>query len=411
MWTDAPVVIVGAGPAGLVLGFVLHGAGVPFTIVERRARERSVARRRPDRSTTARSSCSPGRESVRPSSSSRSATACASSAQPTTGSSSITAGALTGGRPHFILPQQIVVERLCQGAVEAGFDIRFETSVAHAERRLGQEATVVVDAAGQQHELQPRLLVGCDGARSTIAPLIDARTHDYAPPARLLAMIGDTPPIVRRTVYGLTGGVCPRRCAAPRRRPGSTWRSTMRSRTRSADQARAALTTLLGLGRELDGVGLGNFSIVDLKVRMRESMQQGDVFVVGDAAHVISPFGGKGMNLAIADAVELGHAIAEYLSGGDGRARLDAYSSTRLPVIWRTQAFSNWMMRTVLTNAATATADTPTSLATQLMRMGRFRFEAYQHELGLADLGQTDGVGPWVAFADAAVAAGNPQAP
>src|SRR4249920_2929794 len=39
MWTDAPVVIVGAGPAGLVLGFILHRAGVPFTIVERRARD------------------------------------------------------------------------------------------------------------------------------------------------------------------------------------------------------------------------------------------------------------------------------------------------------------------------------------------------------------------------------------
>jgi p-hydroxybenzoate 3-monooxygenase len=358
MWTDAPVVIVGAGPAGLVLGFVLHGAGVPFTIVERRAREQiggppkagSIDYRTVELLT---------REGISPGIVEFTVRNGVCEFRTPDDRVIIDYGALTGGRPHFILPQQIVVERLCQGAVEAGFDIRFETSVAHAERRLGQEATVVVDAAGQQHELQPRLLVGCDGARSTIAPLIDARTHDYAPPARLLAMIGDTPPIARHTVYAAH----PEGYAAQMRRTETQTRFYLEIDDAiedwSADQARAALTTRLGLGRELDGVGLGDFSIVDLKVRMRESMQQGDVFVVGDAAHVISPFGGKGMNLAIADAVELGHAIAEYLSGGDGRARLDAYSSTRLPVIWRTQAFSNWMMRTVLTNAATATADAP----------------------------------------------------
>jgi p-hydroxybenzoate 3-monooxygenase len=76
-------------------------------------------------------------------------------------------------------------------------------------------------------------------------------------------------------------------------------------------------------------------------------MQQGRLFLAGDAAHLITPAGGKGMNLAIQDAVELAHGLIERFTGGDP-SRLDGYSATRLPLIWRTQAFSNWFLRVIL---------------------------------------------------------------
>lgn len=69
------------------------------------------------------------------------------------------------------------------------------------------------------------------------------------------------------------------------------------------------------------------------------------------AAHLITPAGGKGMNIAIQDAVELaGGLIERYRDGGrlDGgrldSGRLDSYTRTRLPHVWRHQEFSNLML-------------------------------------------------------------------
>jgi p-hydroxybenzoate 3-monooxygenase len=54
------------------------------------------------------------------------------------------------------------------------------------------------------------------------------------------------------------------------------------------------------------------------------------------------------MNLAIQDAVELAHGLAERFGPRADGERLAAYSTTRLPSIWRTQAFSSWMLRLIL---------------------------------------------------------------
>ena len=79
-------------------------------------------------------------------------------------------------------------------------------------------------------------------------------------------------------------------------------------------------------------------------------MQQGPLLLAGDAARLITPAGGKGMNLAIQDAVELGHGLIEHLGPGQDDRRLTAYSRTRLPLIWRAEAFSNWFLHVILTS-------------------------------------------------------------
>ena len=84
-------------------------------------------------------------------------------------------------------------------------------------------------------------------------------------------------------------------------------------------------------------------------------MQHGHVFLAGDAAHLITPAGGKGMNIAIQDAAELAAGICErYGESNDGR-RLACYSETRLPCVWRQQEFSNLMLS--LFNAGTGVDD------------------------------------------------------
>ena len=83
--------------------------------------------------------------------------------------------------------------------------------------------------------------------------------------------------------------------------------------------------------------------LLDLRVRVREPMQHGALYLAGDAAHLITPAGGKGMNLAIQDALELSEGLIERFR--DGRPqRLGSYTNTRLPQVWRTQEFSSWML-------------------------------------------------------------------
>ena len=73
-----------------------------------------------------------------------------------------------------------------------------------------------------------------------------------------------------------------------------------------------------------------------------DPMRYGQLFLAGDAAHIVPPVGAKGLNLAVADAVVLFDGIRRKLARHDS-TRLDAYSATCLERVWRVQDFSLWM--------------------------------------------------------------------
>ena len=97
--------------------------------------------------------------------------------------------------------------------------------------------------------------------------------------------------------------------------------------------------------------------LLDLRVRVVAPMHHGRVYLAEDAAHLITPAGGKGMNLAIQDALELGCALRERYAQPGHERRLTGYSATRLPAIWRTQEFSNWMLALLHTGAGRSPGD------------------------------------------------------
>jgi p-hydroxybenzoate 3-monooxygenase len=71
-------------------------------------------------------------------------------------------------------------------------------------------------------------------------------------------------------------------------------------------------------------------------------MRYGNLFLAGDAAHIVPPTGAKGLNLAASDVHYLSAALVEHYASGK-TAELDAYSARALQRIWKAERFSWWM--------------------------------------------------------------------
>jgi p-hydroxybenzoate 3-monooxygenase len=82
--------------------------------------------------------------------------------------------------------------------------------------------------------------------------------------------------------------------------------------------------------------------ITEMRSFVIEPMQYGNLFLAGDAAHIVPPPGAKGLNLSVADVAVLARALGAYYSSGSRRL-LDRYSETCLRRVWMVQRFSFWM--------------------------------------------------------------------
>jgi p-hydroxybenzoate 3-monooxygenase len=346
----APIGIVGAGPAGLVIAYLLQRVGIAYVLLEREAEVGAQPRAGVLEYRTVellrREGIADGVVAF---------TAENHECEFRTPHDSVVLdyGRLTGGRPHFIRAQHEVVRDLYSGLgsdhVRCGHIVEQVVPSQHGVRLL------IARPNGSREELDCELVIGCEGSHGPVAAAMTGLSimeQQYA--VRLLAAIAAAPPLEQRTIYAAH----PRGYAGQMRRTPTHTRYYLEvpaSDTATdwpAQRIRSELATRLGVGERLDGVAFDEVGFLDLRVRMADSLQQGRIFLAGDAAHLITPFGGKGMNLAIQDAVELAHGIIEY-AGGD-RNRLDAYSATRLPHIWRTQAFSNWFLRMILAHGGDA---------------------------------------------------------
>ena len=178
-----------------------------------------------------------------------------------------------------------------------------------------------------------------------------ARVNEQLLSGRFVVIVAAAPPLEGHTVYAAH----PRGFAGQMRRGPAQTRYYLEipATDTAADwpeqRVSSELTARLGIGRPLD-VPLAEMGILDLRVRVTEPMQQGPLFLAGDAAHLITPAGGKGMNLAIQDGIELAHGLIERFGPRQDDTRLSAYSRTRLPSIWQTEAFSNWFLHVLLTS-------------------------------------------------------------
>lgn len=83
-------------------------------------------------------------------------------------------------------------------------------------------------------------------------------------------------------------------------------------------------------------------SIAPLRSFVAEPMRYGNLFLAGDAAHIVPPTGARGLNSAASDIYYLYHAMVDHYKNGDDSG-LDAYSDRALARVWKAQRFSWWM--------------------------------------------------------------------
>jgi p-hydroxybenzoate 3-monooxygenase len=254
--------------------------------------------------------------------------------------------ALCGGIGHYIYPQHELVGDWAEQLVATGGDVRFGVTVTRVDQDEGGAVVSSVDASGSACTLECEVVACCDGAASILTSGADDSSVAY--PFRWLTLIAAAPPSTRGTVYGLH-----RRGFAGQMHRSETMTRFMlevpagdgydrwpddRIWDELKDRLHAAGRPPIKQGAFVER------DILDHRVRVCDPMQDRRLFFAGDAAHLITPAGGKGMNMAIQDAVELAAGITERYAGRyDGR-RLTAYSEVRLPWVWRHQGFSNLML-------------------------------------------------------------------
>ncbi|GAA4547434.1 4-hydroxybenzoate 3-monooxygenase [Amycolatopsis samaneae] len=347
---SALVAVVGAGPSGLVLANILHDAGVPTVVFERASRARVEHRARAGmieygtvqtlrahgladgllRSGTIHRSCEfrfAGERFI------------------------LDYGRFTGERTHYAYPQQFLVRDLIDRFLRNGGEILFDTPVtAISGLDSGRAVVGFTDTTGNERELRATFVAGCDGGLGVCRRMVPGLerhtvTNDYR--AGLLAVLSATPPITTDMVYALHHDGCAIHALRTpetsrfylQTAPGDDLTAWDDERIWAELRRRFAVAegTLPSPGRVLEK------TLVAMRSTVTEELRHGRMFLVGDAAHTITPFGGKGMNLAIADAADLARAVLLAVRTGDDR-RLAGYSAKVNQRVWAVQEFSHSMI-------------------------------------------------------------------
>ncbi|MER5523471.1 4-hydroxybenzoate 3-monooxygenase [Streptomyces sp. NPDC002677] len=334
------VVIVGAGPAGLVLGNLLLDRGVDCVILERRGRDAVEGRARAG-------FLAP--HSVRILTENGLAAGLLARGQTHTtclfrsdrGEFSLDYGKLGLGEPHTVYPQQELVRDLVAEYLRRGGEIRF-----------GAEAEEVTDGRVRVRggaDVTGRYVAGCDGHRGIGRAALTAhgaRTARWDHGVSWLAVLVAAPPSLPAVGYALhergfaghmarTASVTRYYLQCPRGTDPAEW-SEDRIWTELATRMRTAEFGPLREGAVLEK------TLVDLRSDVLETLGAGRLWLAGDSAGLISPSAAKGANLAILQAESLARALESAVAHGD-EAGLARYAGSCLPRIWHAHEFSQWM--------------------------------------------------------------------
>jgi p-hydroxybenzoate 3-monooxygenase len=338
--------IVGAGPAGLMIANLLQGRGIETVVIDKFSREQVHAR--------ARAGFIEWRNRVLLEEFGLATRMLAEGSghgrcefRSHGHSFVLDYAALAGGRVHWVYPQQELVEDMATAYVAGGGDLR---SGLECTAVLDHEAPAILcrDSSGEDLRIECEVLAGCDGFHGPVRasfPPGALQAHSLGHPFTWLTLLAAAPPSSEHIVYAQHSGGY----AAHMMRSAQVSRYYLqcgmgdRAEDWSDERIWEGLRTRLGApGFRLVEGPLLERAIVTLRCEVFEPLQYRRVLLAGDAAHIITPCGGKGMNLALQDAVVFADVAERHLAGEAGA--LASYSARRLPDIWRAQEFSHWML-------------------------------------------------------------------
>ncbi|MBK3441986.1 4-hydroxybenzoate 3-monooxygenase [Pseudomonas lactis] len=342
------VAIIGAGPSGLLLGQLLHNAGIQTLVLERQSAEYVQGRIRAgvleqgmvDLLREAGVSQRMDAEGLV-----HDGFDIALNGQLT----SIDLKALTGGQSVMIYGQTEVTRDLMAVRAAAGAITLYEASNVQPHDLKSEQPWLTFEHEGQAYRLECDYIAGCDGfhgvARQSI-PAQALKVFERVYPFGWLGVLADTPPVHAELVYAKhTRGFALCSMRSPTR---SRYYLQVPVEERLEDWADERFWDELksrlpnSLAEQLVTGPSIEKSIAPLRSFVVEPMQYGRLFLLGDAAHIVPPTGAKGLNLAASDVSTLFRILLKVYR--EGRLDLlEKYSAICLRRVWKAERFSWWM--------------------------------------------------------------------
>ena len=342
------VAIIGSGPSGLLLGQLLGDAGVETIILDRASRAHILGRVRAgvlEEGTVGLM----GKAGV--------GTRMHAEGLPHDGFSLAFDGrdhridlfGLTGGKRVTVYGQTELTRDLIEKREADGRPTVYEAANVTPQAFDGESPFVTYEKDGVTHRIDCDFIAGCDGfhgASRKAVPENAIRTFEKVYPFGWLGILADVPPVSHELVYA--------------NHPRGFALCSMRSQTRSRYYIQCALDEKVEawsderfwdeLRRRLPAhhaeamVTGPSFekSIAPLRSFVAEPMRFGQLFLVGDAAHIVPPTGAKGLNLAASDVHYLFAGLMEHYEDRSN-AGIEAYSGRALARVWKAVRFSWWM--------------------------------------------------------------------
>ena len=343
------VVIIGSGPSGLLLGELLHKAGIDAVILDRVDRDYILGRIRAGVLET-------GTVGL------MDEIGCGARMHSEGLVHEGVELSFAGRRTRIALSELTGSSVMVYGQTELTRDL-MDHRASHSGRTIydaanvtphdfdGSTPYVTFEKDGVTHRIDCDFIAGCDGYHGPSRAAVEGRgltTHEMVYPFGWLGLMADIPPVHEELIYANHPrgfALCSQRSLTrsryyiqvPLTDKVENWSDEAffdELRRRLPDEVAEAMVT----GPSIEK------SIAPLRSFVAEPLTFGRLFLVGDAGHIVPPTGAKGLNLAASDVHYLFEGLRDFYLDRSN-AGIDAYSARALARIWKAERFSWWMTK------------------------------------------------------------------